>query len=270
MKNTLSRILAILILIILVTPLAIAPAFAADIQTTAYCSVEPNPTGAGQTSTILGWIMPAPPAGSVYHNCFFGITSPSAAYEEFGPLSTDPTGLVYINYTFTQVGAYGIDFWMLDEVIGNDTYLGDSASWDTDLPLIVSVFPSSASINVGESQTFNSTVTGGVLPYSYYWYLDGNFVLGATDYTWTYTPSVADVGLHNVSLLAVDAESIFAFSSNTPVITVNNPLAALAVSNVVDLAPSSDWSYLLMANGTAWASLSGGADESVLYSGLSP
>jgi hypothetical protein len=270
MKKLLSRNFAILIMIVLVSsPLVILPAFAEDIQTTAYCSVQPSPTGAGQTANIFGWIMPAPPAGSVYHNCFFGITSPSAVYQEFGPLSTDPTGLVYMNYTFTQVGVYTIDFWMENEVIGNDTYLGDSASWDTGLPLIVNVFPPSAIINVGQSQTFNSTVLGGVPPYSYYWYLDGNVVLGATDATWTYAPSVADLGFHSVSVLAVDSESLFAFSDSANV-TVNNPLAGLVVRNVVDLAPSLDWSYLLTANGTVVEEFTLPSNGSISFPGLDP
>jgi hypothetical protein len=37
--------------------------------------------------------------------------------------------------------------------------------------LLVSISPSSASIDVGESVEFNSTVTGGTSPYAFQWFL---------------------------------------------------------------------------------------------------
>jgi len=56
-------------------------------------------------------------------------------------------------------------------------------------PLSVSISPLSASILVGQSVTFTSTVLGGVTPYGYQWYLDGAPVLGATSNTWTFAPT---------------------------------------------------------------------------------
>lgn len=52
----------------------------------------------------------------------------------------------------------------------------------------VSISPSAASIYVGESVSFTSVVSGGTLPYSYQWCLNGNPVSGATSSTWTFTP----------------------------------------------------------------------------------
>jgi len=245
LKNVLTRVSTILIAIFIVSsPLAIMPAFAANIQTTAYVGVLPNPVAPGQTATIYGWILPAPPSGFVYNNCFFGITAPSSAYEQFGPLSTDPAGVVYMAYTPSEVGSYSIEFWMEDEVIGGDTYLGDSAIWNTALPLVASISPSSVTMDVGQSQLFNASVSGGTSPYSYYWYLDGEVVSGATGDTWTYTPSAADVGSHNVFLLVTDDVELFTLS-NTVDVTVGEA-TGLIISNVVDVPPAYNWTYLLV------------------------
>jgi hypothetical protein len=249
MKKKFSKNLAILIVIVLVSsPLAIMPAFAADIQTTAYIGVVPNPVAPGQTATIYGWILPAPPSGFVYHNCYFGITAPSSAYQQFGPLSTDATGLVYVGYTPSEVGSYSIEFWMEDEVIGGDTYLGDSAIWNTALPLVATISPSSVTMDVGQSQVFNASVSGGTPPYSYYWYLDGEVVSGATGDTWTYTPSAEDVGSHNVFLLATDDIELLTLS-NTVDVNVGEA-TGLIISNVVDVPPAYNWTYLLVQGET--------------------
>ena len=71
-------------------------------------------------------------------------------------------------------------------------------------PLSASINPLSASILVGQSVTFTSTVTGGVTPYTYQWYLNGNLVSGATSDTWTFTPTAS--GIYYVYLKVTDAE----------------------------------------------------------------
>jgi len=60
-------------------------------------------------------------------------------------------------------------------------------------PLTVSISPTSASILVGQSVTFTSTVSGGYTPYTYQWYLNGNPVSGATADTWTFTPTESGI-----------------------------------------------------------------------------
>jgi len=70
-------------------------------------------------------------------------------------------------------------------------------------PLTASISPLSASMNVGNSITFTSTVSGGTSPYSYQWYLDGNPVLGATSSSWTFAPTTS--GIYYVYLKVTDA-----------------------------------------------------------------
>jgi peptidoglycan/xylan/chitin deacetylase (PgdA/CDA1 family) len=53
----------------------------------------------------------------------------------------------------------------------------------------VSIMPSSMQgINVGESLTFNSEVSGGRTPYTYQWYLNNNIVTSSDGFSWTFTP----------------------------------------------------------------------------------
>jgi hypothetical protein len=84
-------------------------------------------------------------------------------------------------------------------------------------PPSVSISPLSASILVGQSVTFTSTVSGGYTPYSYQWYLNGNPVSGATSNTWTFTPTTS--GIYYVHLKVTDAKANTA-QSETGRITV--------------------------------------------------
>jgi hypothetical protein len=71
-------------------------------------------------------------------------------------------------------------------------------------PLSASITPLSASINVGDSLTFTSTVTGGTSPYTYQWYLNSNPVSGANESSWTFTPTTSEV--YYVYLKVTDAK----------------------------------------------------------------
>jgi len=59
------------------------------------------------------------------------------------------------------------------------------------LPFSVSIGPSSSAIPIGGSIIFTSTVNGGVIPYGYQWYLNGDPVSGATNSTWAFSPTTA-------------------------------------------------------------------------------
>jgi parallel beta-helix repeat protein len=71
-------------------------------------------------------------------------------------------------------------------------------------PLSASITPLSASINIGESLTFTSTVSGGYTPYNYQWYLNGAPVSGETSSSWPFTPTTS--GIHYVHLKITDAK----------------------------------------------------------------
>jgi len=71
-------------------------------------------------------------------------------------------------------------------------------------PLSVSISPPSASIYVGQSVIFASTFSGGIPPYNYQWYVNGNPVSGATSSSWTFTPSTS--GTYSVFLEITDSK----------------------------------------------------------------
>jgi outer membrane protein assembly factor BamB len=97
-------------------------------------------------------------------------------------------------------------------------------------PLVtVSISPTSVTMDVGQSQLFTSSVTGGTAPYTYQWYLNGAPVSGATKPTWTFTPTSA--GSVTVYLTVTDSASAVA-TSNIVSVTVNGPLS-------ITVAPSS-------------------------------
>jgi outer membrane protein assembly factor BamB len=103
--------------------------------------------------------------------------------------------------------------------------------------LSVAVSPSSAVLDVGQSQLFSSSVTGGTSPYSYQWYLNGTLVTGATSSTWTFTP--ASAGFNSVSMRVNDTAGAQAIS-NTATVTVNIvPTVGISPSaTVIDIGQS--------------------------------
>ncbi|MGB9778502.1 MAG: InlB B-repeat-containing protein, partial [Candidatus Bathyarchaeales archaeon] len=89
-------------------------------------------------------------------------------------------------------------------------------------PLSVSITPTSAIIDLGQYVTFNSMVSGGTLPYSYQWYLNGSAVNGANQSSWIFTPSTT--GYYLVHLNVTDNVGTQA-KSNVAEVTVNPALS---------------------------------------------
>jgi hypothetical protein len=93
----------------------------------------------------------------------------------------------------------------------------------------VSISPTSTSLDLGQSQTFSSSVSGGTSPFTYQWYLNGTAVSGATSASWTFTPTYA--GYYTIYLKVIDSVGVTSIS-NTASATVH---AAPSVS----ISPSS-------------------------------
>ncbi|MGA9388350.1 MAG: hypothetical protein WBV70_05965, partial [Candidatus Bathyarchaeia archaeon] len=71
--------------------------------------------------------------------------------------------------------------------------------------LTVTINPGSATIYLGDSVAFTSTLSGGTAPYTYQWYLNGNSVPGATSSDWTFTPGSSDI--YYVYIKVIDAQN---------------------------------------------------------------
>jgi len=94
-------------------------------------------------------------------------------------------------------------------------------------PLSVSISPLSASILVGQSVTFTSTVSGGYTPYSYQWYLNGNPVSGATSTSWTFTPTAS--GIYYVYLKVTDNKGNTAQSDTARITVTTVPVGGYSI-----------------------------------------
>ncbi|MGB9756639.1 MAG: PKD domain-containing protein, partial [Candidatus Bathyarchaeales archaeon] len=101
--------------------------------------------------------------------------------------------------------------------------------------LSVSITPMSASIILGQSVQFMSTVTGGTLPYKYQWYLNGNPVSGANASTWTFTPTAT--GVYYVYLNVTDANNNTAKSGTARMEVSSIPVGGYAISLAKETSP---------------------------------
>jgi len=68
--------------------------------------------------------------------------------------------------------------------------------------LSVSISPTSANIVLDGYQQFTSTVTGGISPYSFQWYINDIAVSGGTSQNWIFTPTIA--GTYKIYLEVTD------------------------------------------------------------------
>jgi hypothetical protein len=94
--------------------------------------------------------------------------------------------------------------------------------------LTVSISPMSASILVGQSVTFTSTVSGGYTPYSYQWYLNGAPVSGATSNTWAFTPAAGEI--YYIYLKVTDAKANTAQSDAARIAVATVPVGGYSFS----------------------------------------
>jgi hypothetical protein len=114
------------------------------------------------------------------------------------------SGATSSSWTFAlqPIGNYSVYLNVTDS-LGN-MVKSNQASVTVASQLTVSISPMSASILVGQSVTFTSTVSGGYTPYSYQWYLNGNPVSGATSASWTFTTTTS--GIYYIYLKVTDAK----------------------------------------------------------------
>ena len=161
-----------------------------------------------------------------------------------GTTNPAPGTYTYIANSTVQVTAipeanYIFDHWELDTVnVGsanpytvlmdnNHTLKAVFTYSPPSPPLSASINPLSASMLVGQSVTFTSTVSGGYTPYSYQWYLNGNPVSGATSASWTFTPTTS--GIYYVYLKVTDAKGNTAQSDTARIVVSTVPVGGYSI-----------------------------------------
>jgi outer membrane protein assembly factor BamB len=140
--------------------------------------------------------------------------------------STTVSGATSSNWTFTpaSAGSYTVYLKVTDSV--NAVATSGTVPVTVNGPLSVSIAPSSATMDVGQSQLFTSTVSGGTSPFTYQWYANDVAVSGATNAAWAFTPSSS--GSYNVYVNVTDNVR-FKAKSNIASIVVN-PALSVSVS----------------------------------------
>jgi PKD repeat protein len=133
-----------------------------------------------------------------------------------------------VTHTYTTAGTYTVTLNVTDSL----------GFWDIEQkqiqiealpppPLSASISPLSASILVGQSVTFTSTVSGGYTPYSYQWFLNGNPVSGATSASWTFIPTSS--GIYYVHLKVTDDKGNTAQSGAARITVATVPVGGYSI-----------------------------------------
>jgi plastocyanin len=97
--------------------------------------------------------------------------------------------------------------------------------------MLVTISPSAKMIDRSQSVPFTFSITGGVLPFTYQWYLNGNAVPGATSSAWIFAPTSA--GNYQVYLNVTDSLSSKAESNIAFVMVSSLPSVSISPSPVV-------------------------------------
>jgi hypothetical protein len=124
---------------------------------------------------------------------------------------------------------------------------------------LASLSPASSTITLGSSVVLTCTVSGGIAPYIYNWYVDGINV-GGYGSTYTYTPSTS--GTHTVYVYVVDSQNN-STTSNSSTIIVNQPSVSYAVSvsasQTTNLTTSQQVTFTVNATASDGSSVNGTA-----------
>jgi hypothetical protein len=91
-------------------------------------------------------------------------------------------------------------------------------------------------MNVSKSQTITCTVTGGIPPYTYQWYLNGTKIAGATSSSYVFTPS--STGHCNFYVNVTDSE-YYATNPNTYNLATSNTVTVVVQDPGATAYPSS-------------------------------
>jgi hypothetical protein len=159
----------------------------------------------------------------------------------------DPSGMYRLIVVGTEDGTFTLQITLQNEtgsttVLMNETDTithGASKSWvlsptiegnytvSAVSSLSASINPLSASILAGQSVTFTSTVFGGILPYSYQWYLDGAPVSGAISNTSMFTPAAS--GIYYIYVKVTDDFGNTAQSETARIVVATVPVGGYSI-----------------------------------------
>jgi len=142
--------------------------------------------------------------------------------------SAPVSGATNPSWTFTpaSTGTYQVYLRITDNAGQSAT--SNTANVNVNPVLSVSIMPLSVIMDVGQSQLFTSSVSGGTSPFSYQWYLDGSPVSGATSSTWTFTPTSA--GSYSIYVQVTDSADVDPSAQSLPANVMVNPAPTVTIA----------------------------------------
>ena len=134
------------------------------------------------------------------------------------------------SYTVTGLSPGTTYYFKLYDTVGPQGYTNSSYSnmveTTTIAPLKISITSSSTTTDVNQPVTLSANVNGGIQPYTYQWYVNGNPVNGATSSSFSFTPS--NSGTYNIYASVTDSTGS---SQNSNTITINvNPSLTISIT----------------------------------------
>jgi hypothetical protein len=114
----------------------------------------------------------------------------------------------------------------------------------TVLSLSVTISPLSTVIYGGNSVSFTSTITGGISPYTYQWYVDGSPISGLTSSSWTFTPPTS--GIYYVSLKVTDSKGNTVQSAQARITVITVPVGGYSTALTQEASISRIAAYMAL------------------------
>jgi hypothetical protein len=206
MKNKLSTILALCIMIAMLVPIINLPSTNAHdppwkIETWAYVAAAPNPVGVGQQVLIVGFSSMVLPSAAAtndirFNNLQLKITKPDNTVETINLPNSDSTSTAYTPYTPDQVGTYTIVFSYPDLYFGWNstsalrTWTGDTFMGATSRPLKLVVQEEQLPAPIDSYPLPTEYWTRPIEGQNTYWYSISSNWLGASDFSSSGSPQI--------------------------------------------------------------------------------
>ncbi len=184
----------------------------------------------------------------------FGMAIPTAV--STGTVTSDGSGYLAATTIYDTVAGGSYDVLVTPSSQTGNTYEAQDLLINdvtVNTPLTVKVSPASWTLDVGQSETFTATASGGSGSYvSYQWYVDGIVKSGETSSTFTYSPSTS--GSPSITVTVTDSSGATSEQSTAPVITVNSALTAPSIypsSGTIDQGQTCSLTSSEVSTGTA-------------------
>lgn len=149
----------------------------------------------------------------------------------------------YMTWSFLPKysGTYTIYVKITDN--SNATFISNNITIAVNEIPTVTISSNKAIITLGESQQFNSIISGGTAPYSYQWYINGIAVSGTNNSVWNFSPNTA--GNYSIYLNITDSLGVSTISNHEN-ITVTATSSTKNSSSTIKSIPSFNVGLILL------------------------